>query len=90
MAVSVIAARARTAPGICCSTTNPSGAFYFSFDVGVILARPKGTLNYTCTASAAICSNVATDVAAQKSKLDTTIGSVTVLPLLQFGVGYRF
>ncbi|HEX4024287.1 MAG TPA: hypothetical protein VHX52_06220 [Steroidobacteraceae bacterium] len=64
--------------------------FYFSFDVGVILARPKGTLNYTCTASAAVCSNLATDVAAQQNKLDTTIGSITVLPLLQVGVGYRF
>lgn len=64
--------------------------FYFSFDVGVILARPKGTLSYACTASAAICSELATDVATQQSKLDATIGSITVLPLLQLGVGYRF
>jgi hypothetical protein len=64
--------------------------FYFSFDVGVILARPQGTLNYTCMATAAICSNLATDVTAQQSKLNATIGSITVLPLVQLGVGYRF
>ncbi len=64
--------------------------FYFSFDVGVILARPKGTLSYTCTAVAAVCAQLATDVVAQENKLDATIGGVTVLPLLQLGVGYRF
>lgn len=64
--------------------------FFFSFDVGVILARPKGTLNYTCTATAAICSDLATDVTAQQKKLNSTIGSVSVLPLVQLGVGYRF
>lgn len=64
--------------------------FYFSFDVGVILARPKGTLNYTCTAAATICSDLATDVSAQQNKLNATLGSVSVLPLVQLGVGYRF
>jgi hypothetical protein len=64
--------------------------FYFSFDLGVMLARPKNTLNYTCTAPATACSQLASDVAAQQSKLNATIGSVTVLPLLQVGIGYRF
>ncbi|MGH8142860.1 MAG: hypothetical protein ACREU2_10140 [Steroidobacteraceae bacterium] len=64
--------------------------FYFSFDVGVIIARPKGTLSYVCTASTGICSQLTSDVAAQETKLNATIGGISVLPLLQFGVGYRF
>ena len=66
-----------------------SGLF-FSADVGVIFSSsPKVRLNANC-ANPALCTQIATDLAAEEVKVRDSINDAKFLPVIQVGVGYRF
>jgi hypothetical protein len=64
----------------------------FSADVGAFYqGKPKVTLvNEGCSASAAVCTALASDVQAEKARFENESGSYKVYPVLRVGVSYRF
>jgi hypothetical protein len=67
-----------------------TSGLFFTADVGVIFSgSPNVRLNATCT-NAALCSQAASDIAAEENKLRNDITGAKYLPVVQLGVGYRF
>jgi hypothetical protein len=64
----------------------------FSADFGVLFqGSPRTSLaNSGCTASAAVCDQLAADVAAEKRKLDDEVSDFKAYPVIRFGVSYKF
>ncbi|WP_246860586.1 hypothetical protein [Noviherbaspirillum sp. UKPF54] len=64
----------------------------FSADLGVLFqGSPNTTLTNTgCTAPAAQCDQLATDVAAEQSKLADKASSFNAYPVVRVGVSYKF
>lgn len=64
----------------------------FSTDLGVLIqGSPKTTLNSTgCTAQAAVCSQLAADVARENAALQEEVSKFKVYPVLRIGVSYKF
>jgi hypothetical protein len=66
-----------------------SGLFFTS-DVGVIFSgSPTVRVGANCT-NAALCTQVASDLAAEEAKVRDSIKGAKYLPVVQIGVGYRF
>ena len=64
--------------------------FFFSTDVGVIFSgSPTVSLNGNCT-NAAVCSQLNSDLAAEKAKIESDVNKAKYSPVIQVGVGYRF
>jgi hypothetical protein len=67
-----------------------AGGFFFSADVGVIFSgSPKFSLTANCT-NPALCSALATDLAAEEAQINSDLNDAKYLPVVQIGVGYRF
>lgn len=66
--------------------------FFFTADAGVIVTSgPKVKLTANCTsATASVCTTIASDVAAEQTKVQNDLNSFKALPVVQIGVGYRF
>lgn len=64
----------------------------FSTDVGVLFhGSPKTSLTSSgCTASTAVCSQFASDVARENAALRDEVSRLKVYPVLRVGVSYRF
>ncbi|WP_426112240.1 hypothetical protein [Massilia sp. PWRC2] len=64
----------------------------FSTDIGVLFqGAPNASLsNRGCTAIAAVCSQIATDVAAESRSLQDDTSSFKAYPVLRLGVSYKF
>ncbi len=64
----------------------------FTADVGVLFqGSPNTTLtNSGCTASAAVCSSLASDLAAENASLKDKVNDFKYFPVLRVGVSYRF
>ena len=64
----------------------------FSADLGVMFqGSPKSTLtNSGCQASAALCTQLASDVAAERVNLDNKLNDYKSYPVLRVGASYRF
>lgn len=64
----------------------------FSTDIGVLFqGSPNASLSNTgCTALAAVCSRIATDVAAEERSLKDDTDSFKAYPVLRVGVSYKF
>lgn len=75
---------------------NPVGASHrltFLFDLGVLYGgKPSVTLSATCapTAPAAVCAQVATDVAAERMRLQDQMSLLQWYPVISLGLAYRF
>lgn len=64
----------------------------FTSDFGVMFSgKPRADLRSSnCTALAAICSNLAADVAAQNRELNDEMDKLKFYPVIRVGVSYRF
>jgi hypothetical protein len=64
----------------------------FTADLGLMFqGSPDSTLvNSSCTASAAVCAQLATDLAAEKSNVDDILNSFKAYPVLRMGASYAF
>ena len=68
-----------------------SSGFHFTSDLGVIFSgSPTASVNVTCNASASVCTQMATDVAAEQTKLQNDVHKISAWPVLRFGIGYAF
>lgn len=65
-------------------------AWYFNLDAGVIVAgSPKVSLTANCP-RADVCAALESDLRAEEAQLKSDFSSLKYLPVVQFGVGYRF
>jgi len=64
----------------------------FSGDVGILFqGAPKSALsNRGCTASAAVCNQIGTDVQAENRSLQSEMDDFKLLPVVRIGVSYKF
>lgn len=64
----------------------------FSADLGVMFqGSPRTSLtNSGCQASAIICTQLASDIAVEKTKLNDEVNSYKTYPVLRVGASYRF
>lgn len=64
----------------------------FGMDLGVMFqGAPKTELSSNgCTMPAAMCAQLASDVAAEKAKLDDEVSDFKLYPVIRVGVSYRF
>lgn len=64
----------------------------FSSDVGVVFqGKPKSALsNSGCTAGAAVCNRLATDIQAENRSLQAEMDDFKLLPVVRIGVSYKF
>jgi len=64
----------------------------FSSDLGVLFqGSPRTSLaNSGCTAPSSVCSQLASDVAAENADLKSKADNFKLYPVLRLGVGYRF
>jgi hypothetical protein len=68
-----------------------SAGLHFTSDFGVILSgSPTAAVNVSCTASTSICTQMATDVAAEQTKLQNDVHKISAWPVIRFGIGYAF
>lgn len=69
-----------------------TGGLFFTADAGVIFAgAPSLSLNANCvTANSAVCTQLDSDIQAQKARFKDDIKDAKWLPVIQVGVGYRF
>jgi len=67
-----------------------SRGFHFTSDFGVLITgSPNASVTATCNLSAG-CGNLATDVAAEQTKLRNDVHNLSFWPVLRLGVGYAF
>lgn len=64
----------------------------FAMDLGALLqGSPKAALtNSGCTASTAVCTQLASDVAAESAKLEDDAHNFKAYPVVRVGLSYRF
>ena len=64
----------------------------FSSDIGVVFqGKPKAALsNRGCTASAAVCTQIASDIQVERRSLQAEMDDFKLLPVLRVGVSYKF
>ncbi len=64
----------------------------FSTDIGVIFqGKPKSSLsNRGCTATAAVCTQIASDIQAENRSLQAEMDDFKTLPVIRVGVSYKF
>lgn len=64
----------------------------FSSDFGVLFqGSPKTSLSNTgCTASASVCSQIASDVQVENGVLKEDVKDFKLLPVIRFGISYKF
>jgi len=78
--------------GIGWGNANKEKGWGFSGDLGVLFqGSPNTTLtNSGCTATAALCSQLASDVAVEQVKLADDVSSFKAYPVLRVGISHRF
>jgi hypothetical protein len=78
--------------GVGWGNTSKDAGFGFTSDLGVLFqGRPKTSLNYTgCKALTVVCTQLATDIAAEHAAFDDNISGFKAYPVLRLGVNYRF
>jgi hypothetical protein len=66
--------------------------FGFEADLGVMyLGQPKAKINtQTCTASAAVCASLESDIKAETADLNEDISKYKWYPVIRLGISYRF
>lgn len=70
--------------------TGSKGGMFFSADLGVIFAgSPDVSLTANCI-NPGLCASLASDVEAERRKIEDDLDDAKYLPVLQVGVGYRF
>lgn len=64
----------------------------FSTDIGVLIqGSPSTSLSNTgCTASASVCSQIASDVQAENLELKEKVKDFKLLPVVRLAVSYKF
>jgi hypothetical protein len=71
----------------------PGNHFTFLFDLGATYGgKPDVTLNAACSPSvpSAVCEQLATDVDAERLKLQSDVSILKWYPVVSLGLGYRF
>jgi hypothetical protein len=71
----------------------PGNHFTFLFDLGAIYGgKPDISLNAACSPSvpSSVCQQLATDVDAEKLKLQSDVSILKWYPVVSLGLGYRF
>lgn len=78
--------------GIGWGNANKDKGWGFTTDIGVLFQGTPNTslTNSGCTATAAVCTQLASDVAAEQVKLADDVSSFKAYPVLRVGVSYRF
>lgn len=76
----------------CGNVAGNEGHFSLLFDLGATYAgTPTVTLTANCTAGIhAVCTQMQSDVDAERQKLDKNLTLLTWYPVVGIGVGYRF
>lgn len=74
------------------AVANDKSGFGFNADLGVLVqGSPRTSLtNNGCTAPAAVCAQLATDVAAENVRLRDEVKDFKAYPVIRVGVSYRF
>lgn len=68
-----------------------STGLHFTTDLGVLITgSPDTQINVTCLAGPQVCTQLATDVAAEQTKLQNKVHNLSVWPVLRFGIGFAF